>query len=658
MDNCQVLLENLVTASQAAILVNETWEIVYINPGAEKVFGYSELEVNGEPLTLLIPGALDDLLSETPAGPGKPVSGFLANCHICWVRGRRKSGDDFTALVFLTSQPEADRLVTTILLLDCAEPNHLDDRLKKLSVVVEQTPAMVMITDTRGAIEYVNPAFIKITGYCLDELIGANPRILKSGITPLEVYQEMWATISAGEVWYGEMCNCKKDGEFYWDLGTISPLRNEQGIITNYISVKEDITERKKNEEELKQYRQYLESMVAERTAELRDEINEHKRTEDVLREKERRLAEAQRIGRLGSWQWNIRTDELIWSEESYRIFGVDPGSFGLSYQNVLAMVHPDDRRMVENSLYTALSTGQPLNIDHKIILPDLQQRVISLNAVPVYDGTEEVSTLIGTIQDITERVRIEKELLEKERMTHELDIARKIQSSMLPKNCPTMDGWQLAAFYQPATQVGGDFYDFIALPRGQIGLVIGDVVDKGVPAALMMSLSRAIVRTIAYSGLGPADILLRSNEILYQDYSAQVYVTSFFGCLHPQSGQMELANAGHNRPLWFSAVRGDICEVASKGIVLGLYPKVSIEQKNLEVMPGDVLVLYTDGLTEATNAKGDFYGEDRVIESFRLATHKDAQEIMNTLLEGWRQFLGDVPQQDDISMIVVKRTA
>ncbi len=413
-----------------------------------------------------------------------------------------------------------------------------EERLSKLSVVVEQTPASVVVTDTQGKIEYVNPAFERVTGYTLEEVIGKNPSILKSGITPVELYQSMWQTISNGEVWSGEICNRKKNGEFFWELGTVSPIRNKDGIITNFISVKEDISERKKNEDELQRYRQQLEELVEARNLELREEIDEHKRTELLLREKEQSLDLALRIGKLGGWEYDFQTSNITWADEVYRIFGVDPSDTRLNYQKVLGLVHPEDQAFVQQTLDTAIASHQPFNIDHRIISFDGQQRVINLSGVPAHNNLLGVSTkMIGTVQDITERVLLRTELLEKERMSRELAIGRDIQLSMLPKASPSVVGWQFAVFYQPAREVGGDFYDWINLPKGKIGIIIADVSDKGVPAALSMALCRAILRTNALISNSPKATLVRSNEILFHDYYNGGYVSVICASLDQKMG-------------------------------------------------------------------------------------------------------------------------
>jgi PAS domain S-box-containing protein len=196
---------------------------------------------------------------------------------------------------FLGSDPVRARLDNWLGSL--GERKRAENTLRKLSRAVEQSPATVVITNAEGTIEYVNPKFVKLTGYTTEEAIGQNPRILKSGRQPPEFYQEMWETITRGEEWRGEFLNRKKNGDFYWESALISPIRNGEGGITHFVGVKEDITDRKLAEEALREAHDELEHRVDERTAELaranellRQEIEDRKRAEEALRESENQL--------------------------------------------------------------------------------------------------------------------------------------------------------------------------------------------------------------------------------------------------------------------------------------------------------------------------------------------------------------------------------
>jgi len=532
-----------------------------------------------------------------------------------------------------------------------------EERLLKLSVVVEQTPASVVVTDTQGKIEYVNPAFERVTGYTMDEVIGQNPSILKSGITPTELYQSMWQTISKGEVWSGEICNRKKNGELFWELGTVSPVRNKDGVITNYISIKEDITERKNNEDELNRYRLHLEELVEARTLELRTEIDEHKQTEMRLMEKEQSLDLALRIGKLGNWEYDFQSSDITWAAEVYRIFEVDPADTRLNYQKVLGMVHPDDQAIVQTTLDQAIASHQPFNIDHRIVLFDGKQRVINLTGVPIRNDLGVPTKMIGTVQDISERVQFRAELLEKERMSRELAIGSEIQLSMLPKSSPAVEGWQFAVFYQPAREVGGDFYDWINLPNGKIGMIIADVSDKGVPAALSMALGRAILRTNAFISEGPQATLIRSNDILVQDYYNGGFISVVYASLDPLNGRVEIVNAGHNYPLFYSSKNREVKAIKMHGMVIGLYPNITIDPAYVDLMPGDALFCYTDGLTEANNPAGEFFDEERLVGIFKANADLPALEILDAIVQSWQDYVGNLPQADDLTLIIAKRT-
>ena len=481
---------------------------------------------------------------------------------------------------------------------------RLEARLSMLSLAVEQTPASVVITDTHGIICYVNPAFVHVTGYASSEAVGATPRILKSGLVPASVYDDMWRTITGGNVWSGELCNRRKNGELYWDLGTVSPLRDAHGAITHYVSVKEDITARKRNEEELARHRQNLEDLVAERTADLRAEIAVRQQTELALRDNELRLRQAQHIAHVGSWDWNAEDDSFIWSDETYRICGVDPQAFQPSFSAFLSMVHPSDRESVRSSAQQARSGGLPLSMNLRLQRPDGTLSVLSLIAAPVADGSGNVSHVAGTLRDITEEVRISQELIEKDRLTRELALGRRIQLSMLPQSCPVVAGWDFACHYRTAEQVGGDLYDFVPLPGDKLGILVGDVSGHGLPAALHMALCRSIIRTTARSNQDPSKTLVRSNKILFEDYLGDDFVTVCYGTLDTSQGVFLVANAGHCRPLLYSAATGKVEEVPVKGVMLGIMPRVALAEQSVALAPGDTLLLYTDGIVEANDAR------------------------------------------------------
>ena len=205
-------------------------------------------------------------------------------------------------------------------------------------------------------------------------------------------------------------------------------------------------------------------------------------------------------------------------------------------------------------------------------------------------------------------------EVRERERLEQELRVASVIQQTLLPKSVPEPPGWKMSAHYQPAREVGGDFYDFLDLPDGRIGLVVGDVTDKGVPAALVMATTRAIVRSAAERLVSPGRVLQRANELLYPDIPAKMFVTCLYAVLDPSDGRLQFANAGHDLP--FLRNEEGIQELRATGMPLGLMPGMTYEQKEFTVKPGDSLLMYSDGLVEAHNERREMFGLPRLTGS------------------------------------------
>ncbi len=256
------------------------------------------------------------------------------------------------------------------------------------------------------------------------------------------------------------------------------------------------------------------------------------------------------------------------------------------------------------------------------------------------------------------EKARLHREEIERQRLERELAIGRQIQLGLLPKDCPVVPGWEFAAVYQAARQVGGDFYDFPELPGepGRLGLVIADVADKGVPAALMMALSRAMVRTATADGRGPSAALGLANELILKHSQTDLFVSAFYATLDTRGGRLTYANAGHNRPLWVQISSGEIQELAARGIVLGVLEDIELEEREIDVAPGDLLVFYTDGVTEAMNTDGQQFGRERLRAAVAATPEASAQHIIAAVVDAVRAFTGDAPQSDDLTLLVVKR--
>jgi PAS domain S-box-containing protein len=281
-----------------------------------------------------------------------------------------------------------------------------------------------------------------------------------------------------------------------------------------------------------------------------------------------------------------------------------------------------------------------------------LEGSFIWAKATPLYDSEGRIAGAIESIRDVTDMRRTEEKL---ERSKSELRIASDIQRSFLPEHIPPVPGYDLAAISVPAMEVGGDFYDFIPGQGERLGMVIADVSGKSIPAALFMALSRTIVRANATHHEKGTEVLQDANDMISADSRSGMFVTLFYGVLDGQAGSLVYANAGHPPPLLFRGSRGDFVELEVTGIALGVMGGLEYEERQVSLSSGDILVLYTDGVTEAINKDVKQYGAKRLRSIIQASRQLPAQDIMESILEDISSFSSGQAQYDDITMIVVK---
>jgi serine phosphatase RsbU (regulator of sigma subunit)/predicted ester cyclase len=262
-----------------------------------------------------------------------------------------------------------------------------------------------------------------------------------------------------------------------------------------------------------------------------------------------------------------------------------------------------------------------------------------------------------GIIDAILAMESLAQEVRERERIEQDLRVARTIQQASLPKEVPQLEGWQIAPFYRPAREVGGDFYDFHFLSEGRLGLVTGDATGKGVPAALVMSTTCGMLQLAAQvlDSSSPGEVLERVNETLLARIPLNMFVTCFYAVLDPESGTLRYANAGHDPPyLW----HGGCCEeLRARGMPLGLMPGMSYEEGEVSLREGDSVLFYSDGLVEAHDPKGEMFGFPRL--RAHVAEHGEERSLGDLLLEELYSFVGEGwEQEDDITLLTLKRSA
>jgi serine phosphatase RsbU (regulator of sigma subunit)/ketosteroid isomerase-like protein len=244
---------------------------------------------------------------------------------------------------------------------------------------------------------------------------------------------------------------------------------------------------------------------------------------------------------------------------------------------------------------------------------------------------------------------------VERERVEQELRVARSIQQASLPKEVPELEGWQISPLYQPAREVGGDFYDFHLLSEGRLGLVVGDATGKGVPAALVMSTTCGMLRAVsqALDSSSPGEMLERVNEALVPSIPDNMFVTCFYAILDPNSGSLRYANAGHDVPYLNRNSAAE--ELRARGMPLGLMPQMSYEENEIVLDAGESVHLYSDGLVEAHDPRGEMFGFPRLREL--VAEHGEKRSLEEALLEELYSFVGESwEQEDDITLLTLRR--
>jgi phosphoserine phosphatase RsbU/P len=324
--------------------------------------------------------------------------------------------------------------------------------------------------------------------------------------------------------------------------------------------------------------------------------------------------------------------------------------------------LHPVVANNEQESFY-ALQNGEHLLIGFPLVIRNDLYGVMLVEEDA--DARRFRSKRVEIINSIAQQLvlsiqneHLQLEMVVRERLEHEIELARQIQKTFLPERLPEIPGWDLAATWLTARQVGGDFYDVIELPGGKLGLLIADVSDKGMPAALFMALTRTLMRAVVYDTPSPAEALRRVNALIIPDNRQSMFVTAVYGVLSLESGEFVYANAGHNPPVWMSKAGKTLESLHPTGAALGIIEDFSICERRISFAFEDLLLLYTDGLTEAFSPKDEIYGEERLLKVLENTENFGAREMLDALETSVNRFMGGLSAADDLTMLAVKRIA
>jgi len=272
------------------------------------------------------------------------------------------------------------------------------------------------------------------------------------------------------------------------------------------------------------------------------------------------------------------------------------------------------------------------------------------------HESLELLNAIAASAAIAIENARLYQVAVEKGRMERELQMAYRVQSSLIPEDTPQIPGWEFAASWQPAREVSGDFYDFIPCRDGCMGMLIADVTDKGMPAALFMAMARSILRSSLDQAASPAEGIAKANNLICTDSTISMPVTVFYGVIDPHNNRITYVNAGHNPPLLYRSGGEAPIQLTRTGMLMGFMDDAVYEQAVVDVGPGDFVVLYTDGITDATNAGQQSFGLDRLQNALDETRGQPAPQILSGVETSVHDFIGSTAPYDDITLLIARR--
>jgi len=488
------LLRHIIhSLADGVIVANLEGKFLLFNPAAERILSLGLMDVSLAEWSSTYGCFRPDMLSPFPSDE-LPLARSLRGEAVddCEIYIRRNGGP-VGGWISVSSRPITDDssrvLGGVVTFRDISARKRQLERHHLLSKIVEETADSVLVTDRTGTIEYVNPAFERTTGFSRSEVVGENPRILKSGLHSRSFYEDLWSGLLRGEVYRGTLADRRKNGEVYLSSQTITPLRTPDGEISHLVSIARDVTEQRK-------------------------------------------------------------------------------------------------ATVLENSLR----------------------------------------------------------------------LARQVQQRLFPTSPPEVPGLDAWGVSIPAHATGGDYFDFLTLPGGALGLVIADVSGHGFDSAILMAQTRALVRAAARDESDPARILSMVNALLVPDLDESRFVSMIVVELNPRTRAIRYANAGHVSGYVLDGTGKVKAELTSTGVVLGLFDAaVFVTEQGPELQCGDRLVLFTDGVTEAEAPDGTMCGAEWALDLVRSCVDCTSAEILETLCEAVRGFAEGHPQQDDVTAIVCR---
>ena len=609
------------------IIIDEYGIIMSCSPSTLAMFQYEEEELIGKNLKMLMPSPYheehDGYLEKYRASGVENIMGRERE-----MVAKRKNGQVFPVRLMVNQVKTGNRRIFVGLLGDLTERKKNELRLKSQSAALKSAANGVVITNTIGEIVWINPAFSKLTGYTWKEVVGKTPGILNSGKHDKSFFTNMWRTISDGNVWHGEIINKKKNGDLFYEEMTITPILNNDDEIVQFVAIKSDISERKFHEEKLTTSENRFRSIMTSAA-------------DAIISSNSKGIIE-------------------LWNNSAEKIFGYSESE---ALGRPLDIIVPEEYKDAHNSGIQRVVSGGERHVIGKVVEVVGQHKNghcfpidLSLSS---WTDNEEIK-FSAVIRDITNRKLYEKTIEEaNKRMSKELNIAKEIQMSMLPLIFPAFPKRKEIEIYAeliPAREVGGDFYDYHFIDEKHLCFVMADVSGKGVPAALMMAVTKTLLKSEASNDKSTASILTHVNNEIAKDNDAYMFITVFIAILNIDTGELVYSNAGHNPSYIISGEKKKLIKLEDlHGPVIGAMEEMTYGETKHFLKKNDIIFSYTDGVTESQNIKEELYSDPRLEELLRKGNYNSTEALIKLVINSVKEFEGDADQFDDITAMAIE---
>jgi phosphoserine phosphatase RsbU/P len=618
------------SAPYAIVMINESGTIEMVNSQTETFFGYTCDELIGQPVEMLVPERFRSAhIGYRQAYLAAPVSRSMGVGRDLY--GLRKDGTEFPVEIGLSLIDNNEETIVLSSIVDITQRKEAESALReseeRFRQMAEMTGEWLWEQDPRGYYIYSSTAVSQILGFSQDEVMGKH---YTEFLTPQDQAEQQ--SYSASHQPFYALTNHyrHKDGHPVLTESTGLPIINAQGKLLKWRGVDRDITVRKHFQDAL---------------------IESEKRTRLIIESSLSAIVIMDSYGLITDW--NYQAEKMFgWSRNEAIGQRLEDLIIPLRFRNA-------HRQGLQHFLRTGI--GPLLNqlIEHVAMRRDGSEFPVELSIAPLKLGNAYIFS--GFIHEITARKAAEQKIRQAEInlaiAQSEIKIAQRIQASLSPSAPIRTDHFEVTGYCLPADQVGGDYFDYFFRNQDQLDMIIADVSGHSIGPALFMVETRSAIRTQANRLGTPSETLGVLNNFLFEDLdNADYFITLFYLQYDITSQQLSFANAGHPPPLLLSPFQRECRQLDADGMILGVRKNIIFEEKTTTISNGDLILLYTDGLTEAENPDGDFFGVERLSEVFIQNAHHSPEKIIDALLKHLKQFCQSESFKDDITLMIFKR--